>query len=364
MGNRVRQLISSDLRLRLMMIQIFILTGFILFSGLTIYQTACWLVGDINGIADAAQSGFHVDLLRYFWIISGAAIIIGSFIYLKVTHSILKPIQQLKQSVIEIRNGRYPALIDFHDQSDDIGQLVHHFNDLNKKLQLNEELRNLMLSDMSHELRTPLSNLRGYLEALNKGVIDGDPSIYQSLAEETQRITDLLSQVDWIREWDGTSQGTMITPERVKVSDLIDHVVKLYQLEFERKRVSLIVDVEPIDLYIDRRGIHQVLINLLGNALNYYEGKETVELRGHKQGMDYILYVKGPGQPIPAEHIDKVFERFFRVDTSRSRETGGSGLGLAISKEIVERHNGKLKLESKGNIHKFIIRLPNVSSPS
>lgn len=346
------------------MIQIFILASFILFSGLTIYQTACSLVGEMNGITRSVQNGFHVDLLAYFWLISAGAIIIGGFIYLRVTQSMLKPIQQMKGSVRKIRDGRYPEPISVDGEKDDIGQLVQHFNDLNQKLQMNEELRNRMLSDMSHEIRTPLSNLRGYLEALQKGVIQGDPAIYQSLFEETQRITDLLSQIDWIREWDGSSHDTMISPDMVEARELIDHVVKLYELEFQQKGIILQVDVEPAEIFVDQRGMQQVLTNLLSNALSYYSGNGAVEVKGERNENDYTIYVKGPGQSIPNEQLEKIFERFYRVDTSRSRDTGGSGLGLAISKEIVDRHKGSIEVESDGSIHKFIVYLPNALSQS
>lgn len=362
LGNKFKQYTSSDLRVRLTMIQIFILASFILFSGLTIYQTACSLVGEMNGVPRSVQNGFHVDLFGYFWLISACAIIIGGIIYLRVTRSMLKPIQQMKQSVSEIRNGRYPEPITVDRETDDIGQLVQHFNDLNQKLQMNEELRNRMLSDMSHEIRTPLSNLRGYLEGLQKGVIRGDPDIYQSLYEETQRITDLLSQIDWIREWDGTSQDTLISPDFIEARDLIDHVVKLYDLEFQQKGIPLNVDVEQAEIYVDRRGMQQVLTNLLSNALSYYSGEEAVEVKGERHESDYTIYVKGPGLSIPQDQLDKIFERFYRVDTSRSRDTGGSGLGLAISKEIVERHRGSIEVESDEKIHTFIVYLPNVSS--
>ncbi|ARI75779.1 sensor histidine kinase [Halobacillus mangrovi] len=364
MGNKFKQYISSDLRVRLTMIQIFILASFLLFSGLTIYQTACSLVGEMNGVTRSVQNGFHVDLLGYFWLISAGAIIIGGFVYVKVTRSMLKPIQQMKGSVREIRNGRYPEPISVDRETDDIGQLVQHVNDLNQKLQLNEKLRNRMLSDMSHEIRTPLSNLRGYLEALQKGIIKGDPAIYQSLYEETQRITDLLSQIDWIREWDGSALDTMISPDLIEARELIDHVVKLYALEFQQKGIPLHVDVDTAEIYVDNRGMQQVLTNLLSNALSYYSGDEAVEIKGEKSGSDYTIFVKGPGLSIPNEQLEKIFERFYRVDTSRSRDTGGSGLGLAISKEIVDRHKGSIEVESDEHIHKFIVCLPNVVSQS
>ncbi|WP_173917500.1 cell wall metabolism sensor histidine kinase WalK [Halobacillus sp. Marseille-Q1614] len=356
--NKMNKSLASNLRVRLTLINIIILICFILFTGLTIYQTACFLVGDINGVESARQTGFSNELLRYFWVTSGVAIFIGGFMYWKVTRSMLRPIEKLKQSVQDIQNGRYPDQIDVSRKRDEIGQLVHHFNHLNQQLQKNEEVRNRMLSDMSHELRTPLSNLRGYLEALNKGVIDGSPDIYQSLADETDRITDLLSKIDWIKEWDGSAGGSPITPEKVQVVEVIQHVNQLFQLEFERKGVDLTVDAVPAELYVDRRAIQQVLINLLSNALSYYEGEGPVKLKGIREEKDYVLSVKGPGQEIPEDAHEKIFERLYRLDPSRNRQTGGTGLGLAISKEIIERHAGTIYLESDGKMHHFVVKLP------
>ncbi len=343
---------------RLTLIHILILAGFILFSGLIIYQSACFLVGNIEGVRGGRQTSFSVELLRYFWVISVFTILVGSVMYWKVTRSMLRPIEDLKKSVQEIRKGCFPAPMKVNGKQDEISELISHFNDLNLQLQRNEESRNRMLSDISHELRTPTSNLKGYLEALNKGVIAGSPEIYQSLADEADRLTDLLSQIDWIKEWDGSKDNSPITPEKIKIDEVIQRVAQLFSLEFERKNIKLAVTAEPALLIADSRGIQQVITNLLRNALSYYEGEGAVTLVGEIQKSFYVISVTGPGQPIPEEERTRIFERLYRIDASRNRRSGGSGLGLAISKEIVERHRGILALETDGNLHQFIVKLP------
>ncbi len=285
----------------------------------------------------------------------------GSLLFYKATRKLMEPIEQIKQSIKEMENGQYPYVIQNFSE-DEVGQLVTHFNHLTLKLQENEDMRYRMLSDMSHEIRTPLSNLKGYLEALNKGVITGDSTLYSLLSDEAERITALFSQIDSIKEWDNTRERSLKPRKYAAIDELIIHVSRLFTMEFQQANIQFEVKTDPGNLLINQEGIKQVITNLLSNALQYYQGNEIVKLRGENNSDYYLISVQGPGDSIPESEHEKIFERFYRTDPSRTRKTGGSGLGLAISKDIVAQHNGTLKLKSNGHIHTFIVAIPHEST--
>jgi two-component system sensor histidine kinase BaeS len=338
----------SSLQTRLILVNVLVLSSFILFSGLTIYQTACFLAGNQKGAM------FDQTLLRYFFMVSILAILVGSIIYYKVTKRMMQPMEELKNSLAAIHEGTYPEAIDETVTFDEIKHVIRQFNVMNEKLKQNEEVRNQLLNDLSHELRTPLSNMNGYLEALSKGVIEGNPHVYRILSSETNRITGLLGQIEWVKDWDKAH----VELKQEDMSAILEPVVQSFRAAFEKEEVPLRVDLEQVEVSVHKQGIQQVLTNLLSNALRYYKGEGPVTVTGKLEGRSYTVSVSGPGEPIPASSREKIFNRFYRVDASRSRQTGGAGLGLAISKEIVEKHGGTIEVSSIENIHTFCFRIP------
>ncbi|MFC7061978.1 sensor histidine kinase [Halobacillus seohaensis] len=354
---RFNNILPPKLWVKLTVINISLLIFIVLFTCLTIYNTACYLASNIGGIEGQTQFSFNSSLLSYSWIISIVFIIIGGLLYTTITRRMLLPVKQLTSAMETLKSGHYPRLIT-SKSNDEVSKLVHHFNHLTLLLQKQENERNQMLSDLSHELRTPLSNLQGYLEALTKGVIQGDQEIYKSLAEETERVNRLVQQVDEVKVWSSSASDSMVQNAGVRIDELIQQVVRLFELEFERYQIKLDLDVVPSTVFMHQEGIQQVFTNLVDNALNYNIGSEPISIVGRLQNDGYLVSVSGKGLPIPLSDKEKVFERFYRVDPSRSRPKGGTGLGLAISKEIVEHHKGMLWLETDGSYHSFYIKLP------
>ncbi|GGF25419.1 hypothetical protein GCM10010954_25400 [Halobacillus andaensis] len=346
----------SRLWVKLTFLNVLLLVGLVLFSVLTVYTTACYLASDIGGIQEGRQLSFNSSLLTYSWLISAFVILIGGVLYAITTKRMLRPVKDLKSAMEKLKTGNYPESIS-SQSNDEIGELVGHFNHLIVMLQKQEEERNRILGDMSHELRTPLSNLKGYLEALNKGFISGNQEIYKLLAEETERVTGLVQQVELVKEWDKSSHPSL-EKESIQVKELIEQVVQLFEWELEQKKVPVKYNIEEVPLPLHREGMQQVLTNLMDNAIAYHKGADPIVIKGEALHEEYIISFSGEGQFIPIEEKDKVFDRFYRVDTARSREEGGTGLGLAISKEIMERHEGTLELQTNGYYHTFVVKIP------
>lgn len=324
-------------------------------SSWAIYNTACYLADNLE--TAGPQNQFDSTLFQYLLIFSTSAIVIGSLIHFYIVRKLINPLRKLIHSTKTMKRGQYPTPIDVTSE-DEMGQLTGHFNDLVQQLQDDQAHRGKFVSDISHELRTPLSNLNGYLNALNNGVIEGNPKLYQSLYEETQRLTDMVDQLETLKEWDYITKQTFSEKEATDMQSLIEQAVELFRWSFEKNDIPVNIEAEPGVASIYNGGIQQVISNLIDNAIQHYKGEGPVTVRGENRGTYYLFSVSGPGRDIPNDESDEIFERFYRPDPSRTRATGGTGLGLAISKEIIERHAGEIGVTSLGNRHTFWFNLP------
>jgi two-component system phosphate regulon sensor histidine kinase PhoR len=217
-----------------------------------------------------------------------------------------------------------------------------------------ETLRADFISNLTHELRTPLSALYGYAETLIRGVDDRDTSMrFLGIIErQARRLARLLD--DLVSLSDLERGLTPLKMEQLEPSRVLSEAAELMQEQAGRRGLRLEVSC-PTDLPKvagDRDRLHQVMLNLIDNAIKYTprEGRVKVaasELEGPDARAGVALSVSDTGEGIPATDIPRLTERFYRVDRARSRELGGTGLGLAIVKHIVQLHHGTLKIESK-----------------
>ncbi|GGA72001.1 hypothetical protein GCM10008025_14790 [Ornithinibacillus halotolerans] len=350
-------LVPKQFLFRLTFINIVVIAAFVGISSWAIYNTACVLADGLVSMSSQKQARFESTLLQYLWIFSISTIIIGSLTHFYLTKKLIRPLRELIDSTKKMKHGEYPQPITMKPDGE-IGELISHFNDLVQQIEANEQHREKLVSDLSHEFRTPLSNLNGYLKALKAGVIEGDEKLYRSLYEESRRLIHLVEQMEQLKEWDYVSNQNFTQKTPSNIEKLVYQVVEMFRRKLKQANIEMVVDVASCQLIVNSAAITQVISNLLDNAIRYYEGNSPIEIRGIVDQSTYKLSITGPGKPISMEERKKIFDRFYRVDHSRSREFGGSGLGLAISKEIIERHQGRLSVTSEGNIHSFWLLLP------
>jgi two-component system, OmpR family, sensor histidine kinase BaeS len=315
------------------------------------------LANGLISMSDQKQAQFEATLFQYLWIFSIMTIVIGSLTHFYLTRKLIQPLRELIASTKKMKRGEFPNPIIITPDGE-IGELITHFNDLVKQLETNEQYRQKLVSDLSHEFRTPLANLNGYLRALQSGVIEGDVRLYQSLQAEAKRLIQLVEQMEQLKEWDWVSKQSFLQKSPVSIKKLVDQSVEMYRLTLKQMNMKVHVDIEPILVTVNSGAITQVISNLLDNAIRYYDGTGPIWIEGRIGPAEYWLGITGPGKPISVLDRERIFERFYRTDQSRSRELGGSGLGLAISKEILERHHGKIGVRSKENVHTFWFTLP------
>lgn len=225
-----------------------------------------------------------------------------------------------------------------------------------------EEERWAMLAAVSHDLRTPLASIRAMIEAINDGVVTEESTVrrYQTLI--AQESTYLGRLIDDLFELVRIESGSLdLHPAPVPLGELVHETVDALQIHATARGVRLeAVDSTPIPpISIDGPQMQRVLVNLVGNAIRHTpEGGEVRVEVGREDGHIHIA-VSDTGEGIAAEHQPHLFERFYRGDKSRSRDTGGAGLGLAIARGIVEAHHGTINVQSEpGKGATFLIELP------
>ncbi|MCM3089044.1 ATP-binding protein [Bhargavaea ginsengi] len=355
MHNKMRKQFPNSFLWKITLLNIAITTAVIALSTWAVYSTACVLV-EKNQSAEYAAA-FRVALRRDLLIFSVMAILTGSLLHLKSNRALTKPIRELIRTTQELKSGADPRPITVRTNGD-MQELVLHFNDLMDQLSYNRRQQKKLISDLSHEIRTPISNINGYLNALKNGVIEGSPDLYASLHKESERLIDLIEQLERLKEWDDAKHQHFLAKEQVLVHDLISQTANMFKWNLQDRGIQCEVHAEPMNLFVDGSGITQVLANLIENAIRYYSGEGPIRVTGERVESAYRITVAGPGLPIPEEDRAELFTRFHRVERSRKRETGGLGLGLAISREIVEQHGGELFLETDGHYHTFQFIIP------
>jgi signal transduction histidine kinase len=146
--------------------------------------------------------------------------------------------------------------------------------------------------------------------------------------------------------------------DSIKIKEVIDETLGAMKRDIEKKHLKLVVDVVPSKMDLDKIKVERVISNIVNNALNYTD-KGKIEIKGYIKGNNYYIEVMDTGIGIKSGDLDKIFKRFYRVDKTRSRETGGSGLGLSISKNVIKKHGGEITVESEiNNGTTFIVKLP------
>lgn len=325
-------------------------------TGWAIYETACQLVGEMGSTSSKGHLHFNATLFQYFILFTLLGILISSAMHFYLTKKIIAPVRELIQSTKILKTGVYPEPLT-PQGSGEIAEPVLQYNELIKRLKNKDEERQKLLEDISHELRTPTSNIKGYLYALKEGDITGDRELFQSLHDQAEQLTGLIEQIDYVQTW-AVKEVSYDDREWIDSRSLVEDCLRLFAWRLQEEKVPVDLRVEEVPLYVHINGLHQVLSNIIDNALRYRVGSEGIKITGKKEAARYIFSIQGEGEPIPAEEQARVFDRFYRVEQSRNRDTGGSGLGLAIAKEIVFAHQGELSLQSDGHLHNFLITLP------
>lgn len=274
-----------------------------------------------------------------------------------IANKITKPIGVVSKMANLIGNGGYKNKIDYESNISEIDVLISSINELSAKLEEQEKLRKRLTTDISHELRTPLTSVQTHIEAMIDGVWEADVERLSSVNEEVIRLTNLVNQLQNLSKFD--NEENKINLSIVNLKNLIRNIVYNNQSKALEKNINIICDLENINVYLDKEKISQVIVNLLSNAIRYTEIGGEIFVKSYEENNNINIVVKDNGIGIPKESLNYIFDRFYRVDKSRSKSTGGIGVGLTIVKSIVDLHQGTIEVESEVNEGStFIVILP------
>ncbi len=226
-----------------------------------------------------------------------------------------------------------------------------------------DRVRRDFVANVSHELRTPLTSIKGFLETLLDGALDDPPQanrFVKIIHDQTERLERIVNDLLILARLEGEHEQP-ITREPVRVEELVLCLVDACRFQAEQRKMRFHWEV-PGDLTIrvNSRLLHQALVNLLDNAIKYSDPNKEIRILARVEEKEIIFEVQDQGWGIEARHLPRIFERFYRVDPSRSRQLGGTGLGLAIVKHVAQIHGGRVTVESRvGRGTTFRIHLPN-----
>ncbi len=293
------------------------------------------------------EANFHAAVDRYLIVGTLAGIVAALAASLFTTRRILQPIQAMIRASRRISNGDYHQRIKPPTQ-DELGALAESFNQMAEALDRTEHRRLELIGDVAHELRTPLSSLKSSLEGLVDGVIPNEPETFLGLQHEIGRMQRLVHDLEELSRAEAGQIRMELRP--VAIGDLIGAVTARLRTQFEDKGVGLQLQI-PRDLpraQADASRTTQVLINLLGNALQYTPPGGRVTVHAGCDRSAVVVFIQDTGIGIASEHLPHLFERFYRVDKSRARTGGGSGIGLTIAKHLIEAQGGRIEAASAG----------------
>jgi signal transduction histidine kinase len=303
----------------------------------------------LGGTNDTPAEAFGQTLLYSLLAAGVVATVAAALASLVVSRRFVEPLRYVLAATSRIASGRYGERVPVRD-ADELGELSQRFNAMARALEEAERRRMEVISDVSHELRTPLSTIRGYVEGLAEGVVEPSEETWTLLYAEFERLGRLVDDLRRLSRAEAgrldLSMAPMSPAEAVRLA--VGGMLPLFDEKGVELKSAVSEDLPSVLADIDR--VVQVLSNLLSNALRHTPDGGRVVVEAEAGGDEVTFEVTDTGTGIAPEHLERVFERFYRVDKSRSRgeARGGSGVGLAISRALVEAMGGRIRVESPG----------------
>lgn len=303
--------------------------------------------------------------------ISILAVCIFLLYFLKFTKKFSYYISEITEGIEEISHGNFNHSIEI-SSTDEFGIIAERMNQMTRDVdgiieanRSGENRKHELITSVAHDLRTPLTSIIGYLELLRSSKVEEETKehyleiVYQKSKRLEQLVEDLFSYTKY------TYGSVAAIKDPVDIVKLLEQMLDEFYPAFEENSLNcqFYKDCSSLISYADGNLLARAFANLLSNAIKYGAEGKKVELYLTHKGNEIQIKVKNYGTTIPEQDLPHIFERFYRVEDSRSRETGGSGLGLAITKSIIAMHRGEIDAKSDLNGTVFEVRLPMIREP-
>ncbi|MBO9129465.1 ATP-binding protein [Bacillus sp. 165] len=262
-----------------------------------------------------------------------------------LSNIIMRPISNMIKTMEDIEQSGVPKTIAIHNHTkDELEKLATTFNLMIKRLQKNSEKQKQFISDASHELKTPLTVIRSYANLIRRRGIQNEEITLEAIEAIHSEATRMQRMTEALLDLAASEKETVLEVKSFDLLSLCHSILQQFQSVYKRE-INLHYSQGPIMVKLDELKIKQVIIILLDNAVKY--SSDTIELFLEQHQNDVVIRVRDYGIGIPKEEIQHIFERFYRVDKARSRETGGTGLGLSIARNIIKQHQGNIHIQSE-----------------
>lgn len=323
------------------------------------------IIGSVFAVTEAGTTGLVTAVIRIFFVVALICLSLGFLLIWLLTKRMVTPLQQMSAAAKRFAIGdfSYRVRIDGDDELSDLG---YAFNDMADALDKLESSRRSFVANVSHELKTPMTSIAGFIDGILDGTIPKSKQDYylKIVSDEVRRLSRLV--VAMLNMSKMESGDFEMKPKRYNLSDQIIHILLTFEQKIEKKNIEVkgLENLQPYHITADTDMIYQVVYNLFDNAVKFTNENGYIEIDVKEIG-DYVqVSVKNSGDGINSEELSRIFERFYKVDKSRSLDSKGAGLGLYIVKMMVEMHGGRIyaKSDSKSEAE-FVFTLPKEYKP-
>lgn len=303
------------------------------------------------------------DLTRYLAIAGGAALVISILLALYLSSYVTRPLHRLSRAAWEMAHGNLESRVEVAGR-DEISSLARYFNYMAERLQRGYQQQKEFVANVSHEIRTPLTSIEGFAQALLDDMVERDEEkkrYLRIIQGETRRLQRVLAQLLALSRLD--AGAWILRPEPLSLPDFLGEIGEKMRPKAEEKGLTLELSLSPALKAIesDRDALEQVVTNLVDNAVKFTPSGGTVSISADPLPLGGArIQVRDSGPGIPEKDLEHIFDRFFRVERSRSQQYGGSGLGLAVCRELVHLLGGRITVWSRpGTGSTFTVELPS-----
>lgn len=300
------------------------------------------------------------DIIKIY-LLSGLIVLLLSLIIIFLfTKRVADPIKELKLVSKNLSRGDFRARVKDYNKNDEIGELAEVFNDMADSIEKSEMMRRSFISDVSHELRTPMTTITGFVQGILDNTIPEEKrEIYLNVVlDESKRLSKLISDLLDISRLE--SDENKLELSTFNINELLRLSIISFENKFNEKNltVNAMFENEIEEVVAEKDSIKRVVTNLLDNAIKFSYKKATIDISTKKKGNKVFISIKNEGNGISKDDMKTIFERFYKVDKSRSQNKSGVGLGLYIVKRIINKHKEKIWIESEeGKYAEFIFTL-------
>ena len=293
-------------------------------------------------VNDVLSIDFFSQQQRYLILIYAMSILFSAIAAMLLATYFRKPIYRLLDAAVELSKGNYEVQIEVKS-NDEFGDLSQLMNELSEVLDKHEQSRKQWVADTSHELKTPISVLQAQIEAIRDGIRQATPEHLDRMLFQVLSLKKLTQDLSDLAQADANQLKCYFT--QVNPWKLVLHELENFKTKFEQKQLQITVQGFGVELYTDPDRFRQIIVNILSNSVRYSEDAGQIHLHTELSEEAWLVHIDDSPPGVSDEQLQQLAERFYRIDDSRTRNTGGTGLGLALSKKIAQVLDGDLQFD-------------------